>query len=178
LADEAGWIGAADTGVLIVTKDDLTVIRQRTDAERDALTGCGVDAGNIYDVPSDSTIEGALADAGPVITANQDVQNWIVVGGNDESVKGAIQALEIAGVTTDQIIGVGLGAYEACKEWEAGIDSGFKSALFLSGRDVGDTAMNLLIVASGDAGSLPQESIAPTSIVDPTNWQEAPGLCA
>lgn len=178
LVAEAGWGGDAATGALIVTKDDLTVIRQRTDAEKSMLTGCGFSDSQLLDVPSDSTIEGALADAGPVITANQDVTNWIVVGGNDESVKGAIQALEVAGVSTDQIIGVGLGAYEACKEWQAGQDSGFKAALFLSGQDVGATAMTALIQSAQDGSDHPAESIAPTSIVDPTSWQEAPGLCA
>ena len=47
------------------------------------------------------------------------VTNWIVFGCNDESVLGGLNALAAAGVKPDAIIGVGLGAYEACKPWAA-----------------------------------------------------------
>jgi len=173
------WLTDASkkVGALIIEKQDLTVITQRTDAEKAKLGACGVK--DIIDVPSDSTIDGALKDSGPVITAHPDVTNWIVVGGNDESVKGALQALASAGAKTDNIIGVGLGAYEACKEWKANTPSGFKAALYISGYDVGHTAIQELFDNITKGTALPAKAIAPTYMVDPTNWlaQQATGLC-
>ncbi|MGI8871072.1 MAG: substrate-binding domain-containing protein [Candidatus Limnocylindria bacterium] len=179
LLSTGGWLTDASkkVGALIIEKQDLTVITQRTDAEKAKLSGCGVK--NIIDVASDSTIDGALKDTGPVITAHPDVTNWVVVGGNDESVKGALQALASAGVKPESIIGVGLGAYEACKEWKAGTPSGFKAALYISGYDVGHTAVQELFDNITKGTPLPAKAIAPTYMVDPTNWtkQQATGLC-
>ena len=47
-------------------------------------------------------------------------------------------------MSPDNIIGVGLGAYEACKFWAADQPSGFKAALFISGLDVGASAAQVL----------------------------------
>ena len=179
LLTAGGWLTDASkkVGALIIEKQDLTVITQRTDAEKSKLTGCGVKS--IIDVPSDSTIDGALKDSGPVITAHPEITNWVVVGGNDESVKGALQALASAGAKTDNIVGVGLGAYEACKEWKANTPSGFKAALYISGYDVGHTAIQELFDNITKSTPLPPKAIAPTYMVDPTNWtqQQATGLC-
>lgn len=180
LLGDAGWLKDASkkVGALIIEKQDLTVITDRTNAEKAKLGACGVT--NLIDVASDSTINGALNDTGPAITSHPDVTNWIVVGGNDESVKGALQALASAGAKPDNIIGVGLGAYEACKEWKAGTPSGFKAALFISGYDVGHTAVQELFDNITKGTPLPAKAIAPTHIVDPTNWQQyqaSAGLC-
>ena len=65
--------------------------------------------------------------------------NWVVFGCNDEGVLGTTNALATAGASPDNIIAVGLGAYEACKPWAAGQPSAFKAGLFISGLDVGKT---------------------------------------
>jgi L-arabinose transport system substrate-binding protein len=109
--------------------------------------------------------------AGPIITAHPDVTNWVVFACNDEGVLGALNALATAGVKTDNIIGVGLGAYEACKPWAAGQPSGFKAGLFISGLDVGKTAATVLNDAVVNGKTPAASSYAPTSIVDPSNFK-------
>jgi len=94
-----------------------------------------------------------------------------VFGCNDEGVLGTLNALATAGVSADNIIGVGLGAYEACKPWAAGQPSGFKAALFISGLDVGNTAASVLFEAIMNGVTPPAMSFAPTSIVDPANFE-------
>ena len=109
--------------------------------------------------------------AGPIITANPEITNWIVFGCNDEGALGTINALATAGVNPDDIIGVGLGAYEACKFWAAGQPSGFKAGLFISGLDVGATAAQVLYDAVVNGVDPAENSYAPTSIVDPSNYE-------
>jgi L-arabinose transport system substrate-binding protein len=86
-------------------------------------------------------------------------------------VLGTLNALATAGALPENIIGVGLGAYEACKPWAAGQDTGFKAALFISGLDVGATAAQVLYEAVVNGVTPGPYSYAPTSIVDPTNFQ-------
>lgn len=179
LLDTAGWLKdtTKKVGALIIEKQDLTVITDRTNAEKAKLGACGVT--NLIDVASDSTINGSQTATGPAITSHPDVKNWVVVGGNDESVKGALLALASAGAKPEDIIGVGLGAYEACKEWKAGTPSGFKAALFISGYDVGHTAVQELYDNITKGTPVPPKTIAPTHMTDPTNWQQyqSTGLC-
>ena len=78
--------------------------------------------------------------AGPVITGNPGVNHWVGVACNDEGVSGGLNALRNAGFEAADVIGVGLGAYEACRPWQEGIDTGYRAALYLSGVDVGRAA--------------------------------------
>ncbi|HMD88741.1 MAG TPA: substrate-binding domain-containing protein [Anaerolineaceae bacterium] len=139
LLTSGGWLKdtTKKVGVLSVEVQTLSVCNDRTDNEKAAIEAAGVPAAQVFSVPYTGETLSAQDAAGPIITAHPDVTNWIVFGCNDEGVLGTLNALATAGVTPDNIIGVGLGAYEACKPWAAGQASGFKAALFISGLDVG-----------------------------------------
>jgi len=49
-------------------------------------------------------------------------------------------------VQANNIIGVGLGAYLDCKDWAAGKDTGNKSALYISGAEVGRSVASDVIL--------------------------------
>jgi L-arabinose transport system substrate-binding protein len=172
LLTASGWLSdtSKKVGVLSVEVQSLSVCNDRTDASKAKVTAAGVPAENIYPVPYDGHTEGAQDAAGPIITAHPDVTNWVVFACNDEGVLGTLNALAAAGALPDNIIGVGLGAYEACKPWAASQPSGFKAALFISGLDVGKSAATVLYDAVVNGKALPPETIAPTTIVDPTNY--------
>lgn len=174
LLAESGWLDNPDVtvGVLSVEVQTLSVCNDRTDAEKAAIQAAGVSEDAIYPVPYTGETLSAQDAAGPIITANPDVTNWVVFGCNDEGVLGALNALATAGVDPDNVIGVGLGAYEACKPWEAEQPSGFKAALFISGLDVGETAANVLYDAVVNGVEPPAETFAPTTIVNASNYTE------
>ena len=130
--------------MLSVEVQTLSVCNDRTDNEKAAIKTAGVTDAQIFPVPYTGETLSAQDAAGPVVTAHPDITNWVVFGCNDEGVLGALNALATAGVKPDNIIGVGLGAYEACKPWAAGQPSGFKAGLFISGLDVGKTAATVL----------------------------------
>lgn len=178
LLAQAGWLDDGESvGMLSVEKQDLSVCNERTDAEKQIVAEeGGLSEDQIFPVASDATIDGALNASSPVITANPDVTHWVVTGCNDESVKGGIQALLAAGIPVDNIIGVGLGAYEACKDWQTDEPSGFRGALYISGYEVGFAAVTALVEAINGT-ELPPETIAATALVDPTNWEESGLVC-
>ena len=140
LLGTAGWLkdSTKKVGVLSVEVQTLSVCNDRTGRE-------GEDPGRRRHQHLSRALQrarplSAQAAAGPIITAHPDITNWIVFACNDEGVLGTVNALATAGVSNANIIGVGLGAYEACKPWAAKQDSPWKAALFISGLDVGKTA--------------------------------------
>lgn len=168
----SGWLDNATYGILSVEVQTLSVCNDRTNAAREQVLAAGADEANIYAVAYEGTADSSLAAAGPVITAHPQVDKWVVFACNDEGVLGANNALANAGFAPDDIIAVGLGAYEACRPWEAGIDSAFKAALYISGVDVGDAAARALINTVTTGEPLPLETVANTTIVDPSNYAD------
>ncbi len=162
LLTDAGWMtdSSKKVGVLSVEVQTLSVCNDRTDNEKAAIKAANVPDAQVFSVPYTGETLSAQDAAGPVITAHPDVTNWVVFGCNDEGVQGTLNALATAGVTPDNIIGVGLGAYEACKPWAANQPSGFKAALFISGMDVGKTAATVLYDAVVN-GKTPAELLMP-----------------
>ncbi|HEY6056736.1 MAG TPA: substrate-binding domain-containing protein, partial [Candidatus Limnocylindrales bacterium] len=173
LLTDSGWLtDGSVVGMLAVEKQDLTVCNLRTDAEKAKLAAAGLPADRIYDVASGATVDTAFATAGPVISAHPDVTKWVVTGCNDESVLGALNALAAAGAKPADIIGVGLGAYEACRPWAANQETGFKAGLFISGLDVGSAAAQVLYDNVVNGKPLPPTTVAKTTIVDPTTYKD------
>lgn len=172
LLTDSGWLTDASkkVGVLSTEVQTLSVCEDRTNAAKEQMAAAGVAAENIFQVPYTGETQSAQDAAGPVITAHPDVTNWVVFACNDEGALGTINALAAAAVSTDNVIGVGLGAYEACKPWAAGQPSGFKAALFISGLDVGASAATVLYDNVVNGVALPPETIAPTTIVDASTY--------
>jgi L-arabinose transport system substrate-binding protein len=172
LLTDGGWLkdSSKTVGVLSVEKQDLTVCMQRTDAARAEVAKAGVAADAFYAVAGDGAVAGAQSAAAPVITAHPNVTNWIVFGCNDESVLGGLNALAAADVKPEDIIAVGLGAYEACRPWAANQPTGFKAALYISGTDVGSAAAQALWDNVTNGTPLPPATVAKTTIVDPTSY--------
>lgn len=172
LLAESGWLEGDDYGVMSVEVQTLSVCNDRTNAAREQVGAVGADEAKIVPVPYDGTTDAALSAAGPVITSNPGVNRWVVFGCNDEGVLGATNALRNAGFEPDDVIAVGLGAYEACRPWQEGVPTGFKAALYLSGVEVGDAAARALVAAIEAGEPLPERTVANTTMVDPTTFAE------
>lgn len=172
LLKTSGWLDGGGYGVLSVEVQTLSVCNDRTNAAREQVVAAGADAANIFAVAYDGTTDAALTAAGPVITANPGVDKWVVFACNDEGALGATNALKNAGFAPADVITVGLGAYEACRPWKEGIETGFKAALYISGKDVGDAAARALINSIETGEPLPEKTVANTTIVDPATFAD------
>lgn len=169
---ESGWLDGANYGIMRVEVQTLSVCLDRTVAATKQIVRAGGNPDNIVPVAYTGTTDSALSAAGPLITANPGVDKWVVFACNDEGVLGATNALKNAGFSPDDVIAVGLGAYEACRPWKAGIETGFKAALYISGVDVGVAAARALINAIENGVDLPLSTVANTTIVDPTTYAD------
>ncbi|MFJ9825114.1 substrate-binding domain-containing protein [Streptomyces sp. NPDC101160] len=174
---KAGW-NAADTRTVSTWKQDVTVCGDRVKAAKAAFaSAAGATVQNI-DVATDNTPTGAQDKVAATLTANPGVRHWVVWGCNDENVQGGVTALQNAGVGANDIIGVGLGAYLACKDWQSGKPSGMKAALFINGKDVGALAVQTMYDRLKNGKDFPAEAFAPTKMVDAASWQAAGVSCS
>ncbi|MCP9223646.1 substrate-binding domain-containing protein [Erythrobacter sp. LQ02-29] len=131
----------ASTGVLRLAFDSLETAQERTSGAIDALASEGFS--QVFDAPQrTSDTEGAFTAAAPVITANPAIDQWIIIGLNDESVIGGVRAAEGLSMTSGDIIGVGIGGSEAAvSELAKPTPTGFFATVLLSARRHGyDTA--------------------------------------
>ncbi len=172
LLTEGGWLEdeSITLGVLSTEVQTLSVCEDRTGAAKAAMLEVGVAEDAIFQVPYTGEAGSAQDAAGPIVTAHPDVTHWVVFACNDEGVLGTLNALAGQGVAADNVIGVGLGAYEACKFWAAEQPSGFKAALFISGQDVGAAAAQVLYDNIVNGVELPESTVAPTTIVDASTY--------
>ncbi|MEE1820737.1 substrate-binding domain-containing protein, partial [Streptomyces sp. BE20] len=173
---KAAW-NPAETRTISAWKQDVTVCGDRVKAAKDAFGSAAPGVQNI-DVATDNTPTGAQDKIAATVTANPGVKNWVVWGCNDENVQGGVTALENAGIGADRVIGVGLGAYLACKNWGSGKPSGMKAALFINGKDVGALAVQTMYDKLKNSKDFPKEAFAPTTMVDATTWKTAGVTCS
>lgn len=172
----AGW-SAADTRILSVKQEDLAVCQDR---EKGALETFKVAAGEVpklVKVGTDNTVPEAQSQVGAALTGNPGVKHWVVIGCNDESVTGATTALGNARVAPSDVIGVGLGAYLMCKDWQAGKESGNKAALFVDGRVDGAASIRVLVEAIRSGAKPAATTLGKVVMVDATDWKQAGVVC-
>ncbi|MCX5208389.1 substrate-binding domain-containing protein [Kitasatospora sp. NBC_00240] len=169
-----GW-NSADTRILSVYGHDIPVCGERVHGALDAFHGKVPGSTKDLEIWTDNTAANARLKVALAVTANAGVKHWVVWGCNDENVQGAAQALRDAGFGPDNVIGIGIGAGLACREWLTGKPSAMRAALYIKGKDVGALAVEKLVTHIRRKQALPAETLAPTTMVDPTNWQ-ASGL--
>lgn len=176
LYQQAGW-AAADTRILSAYKQDQPNCVERVDGAAAAFSEAVADGPEVIEVGTDNSATDAQDKAGAIITANAGVKHWVVWGCNDENETGVVTALQNSGVAPADIIGVGLGSYLTCKDWNAGQETGNKSALFISGVEVGKAAVTSMVALLRDGTELPPTTVANTEIVDASNWEEKGVVC-
>jgi L-arabinose transport system substrate-binding protein len=177
LFKESGW-SLDDVRVIAAYEQQLSVCQDRESGEEAAFQKAVGGLPKIIKVGTDNSTMDAQNKTGAVVTANPDVKHWIAWACNDENLVGVTTALANASAPAANVIGVGLGAYLTCKDWQAGQTTGNKAALYISGRDVGDAAMRVLVAAIRDHKPLPAKTIANTTIVTPENWKAVMGSCS
>ncbi|PKN35287.1 MAG: sugar ABC transporter substrate-binding protein [Deltaproteobacteria bacterium HGW-Deltaproteobacteria-19] len=145
-AKARGW-NLKNVGFLRMSFDSLPTIKERTDGATAALLAAGLPKARIFDSPMKTLdVEGSFNAANITITKHPDITLWIVVGGNDNSVLGAIRALEGHRFRADSAIGVGINGTEAVAEFQKKNKTAFIATILLNARQHGyDTAKSMFL---------------------------------
>jgi L-arabinose transport system substrate-binding protein len=140
--DKRGW-NYDNVGYLVMTFDQLPTITERTNGATDVLLENGFPEENVFNSPMKTLdTEGSFNAANFALTKHANIDKWIVAGGNDSSVIGAIRALEGQGFGAENVIGMGInGSNFVVNEFEKDEETGFYASVKLSAKRHGyDTA--------------------------------------
>jgi len=134
-AKRRGW-PLAETAVLRIAYDSLDTGRERTENGARAAIAGGIAPDHVFSAPQKTTdTEGGFTAADPVLTQQQAIRHWIVLGLNDETVLGGVRAAEGLGLGPDAVIGVGIGGSgTASAEFDKSRPTGFHASVLLSPR--------------------------------------------
>lgn len=180
---ESGW-NASNTKILEEWQFSTTVCTPRvTYADKLFRQNGGSSARSIpaIKVDTDNTTSGtpqsAFSKTQDTINGLHGVKHWIVFGCNDQNVQGAITALADAGVSVNNILGVGLGSDLACKDWQSNAPTGMKAALLFKGQDVGADAVKTMVAHIRNGTPFPQTKTVTFTMANKSNWKATGFTC-
>jgi L-arabinose transport system substrate-binding protein len=138
-----GW-SAAETGVCVVTFEELDTARERTDNAIAALKAAGIPAARIFKTPQKTTdIPGSFDAANILLTQQPTVRRWLIAGMNDNAVLGAVRAMEGRGFGAEKVIGIGINGTDCLDELRKPA-TGFFGSIFVSAPREGAHAAEML----------------------------------
>ena len=111
------------------------------------------------------------------LTANPSVTNWIFYSCNDDGVLGAARALENAGYSADQGMGIGIDGSRACDAFGSGKPSAFRGTMWLNSANHGALAVKLLLASIKDETALPVQSFTDPEYITLANFANFARLC-
>lgn len=135
-AKKRGW-NLKEVGVIKVTFDQLPTIKERTDGATDALKAGGFPVANIITAPQQKQeLESASNAAKAVLTRDGGkFKYWLIYGGNDSAVMGAVRATEERGIPANNVIGVGInGGQDVLDEFKKSALTGFYGSILLGAK--------------------------------------------
>ncbi|MCC8180036.1 MAG: arabinose ABC transporter substrate-binding protein [Planctomycetes bacterium] len=132
---EKGW-PIQEVGFMVTTFEELDTTRERTDGAIAKAIEMGFPEDQIYKAPIMQKMEipTALDAANVMLTKRPEVKYWLVGGPNDNSVLGAVRALEGRGIPVENAVAIGINGTDCIGELEkANPTSFYGSILGLAG---------------------------------------------
>ncbi|HEY2883319.1 MAG TPA: arabinose ABC transporter substrate-binding protein [Pirellulales bacterium] len=107
----------AETGLCVVTYNELDTARQRTEGAVEAAKAAGFPTEHIFEAPQKtSDIAGSSDAVAILLTKPLGVKHWLICGMNDSAVLGAVRATEQRGLNADDVVGIGINGTECIDE--------------------------------------------------------------
>lgn len=132
-----GW-PTEETGVCVVTFDELDTARERTDGATESIKAGGFPDAQVYKAPQKTSDQpGALNAVNILLTQQPNVKRWLICGMNDSAVLGAVRAMEGRGFNADNVIGIGINGTDCITEFEKPSRTGFFASSLLSAKQHG-----------------------------------------
>jgi L-arabinose transport system substrate-binding protein len=129
-----GW-KPAETGLCVVTYDQLETARERTDGATEALLAAGFPKDRVFKAPQKTNdTPGAHAAVDVLLTQQPGVKNWLVCGLNDNAVLGAVRAMEERGFKAANVCGIGINGTDCLDEFRKSEPTGFYASVLLTPR--------------------------------------------
>jgi L-arabinose transport system substrate-binding protein len=132
-----GW-KPAETGLCVVTYDQLETARERTDGATESLLASGFAKDRVFKAPQKANDTPAAHEAvGVLLTQQPAVKNWLICGLNDNAVLGAVRAMEDRGFKASNVCGIGINGTDCLDEFRKSEPTGFYASILLTPRKHG-----------------------------------------
>ncbi|RYG30668.1 arabinose ABC transporter substrate-binding protein [bacterium] len=129
-----GW-KPEETGLILVTRDELDTAKERTEGAQEGLVGKGFPAAQIYTAPQKTTdVPGGRDAANVVLTQHPTVKHWLIAGMNDAAVMGAVRATEAFNIKPENVIGIGINGDSALEDLKKPQATGLFGSILLQAK--------------------------------------------
>jgi L-arabinose transport system substrate-binding protein len=165
---------AEETGLCVVTRDELDTARARTDGAIESLKAAGFPESKIFKAPQKTTDQpGAMDAVSILLTQQQGIKRWLICGMNDDAVLGAVRAMEGRGFNAENVIGVGIGGTESIAEFERSAPTGFFASILLQPRQHGFKTAEMMYKWVHDGVEPPKDTRTAGILITRENFQQA-----
>lgn len=162
-----------ETGVCIITWDQLDTAKDRTDGEYDALVECGFPKDRIFKAPEKSTDVTGAFDAGNILlTQHPEIKRWLITGMNDSAAMGAVRAMEGRGFTPETAIGIGINGTECIGEFEKEKPSAFYASILLEAKQHGYLTTEMLYHWIAEGKEPPKDTRTTGILINRDNFKQ------
>jgi L-arabinose transport system substrate-binding protein len=98
-----------ETGMLVVTYEELDTARERTDGAIETATAGGFPKDKVFKTnEKGQDIADSRAAATAILTQHPEIKNWLLTSMNDAGALGAVRATETFNIAPDHVIGIGI----------------------------------------------------------------------
>lgn len=126
---------AGDTGLLVITYDQLDTARERTEGTIETLVASGFPRDRIFTAAEKTTdVPGSRDAASAALTRNGTVKNWLIASMNDAGVIGAVRASETFNIPAERVIGVGIGGDSSPEDFKKPAPTGLYGSILLQAK--------------------------------------------
>jgi L-arabinose transport system substrate-binding protein len=172
-----GWDAPDHTvGILSVEDRKVETCMNRNNGAQDAFLKAvpTFTADGIIRVPYDGTMVSAIDAVTTTLTANPQIDHWIVWSCNDDGVLGTSRALENAGGydPATQMMGVGIDGSRVCEAFGPGNPIGYRGTLWLNSYNHGYAAIKALHENVVNGTPLPDPAFQPAELITLDNFAD------
>jgi L-arabinose transport system substrate-binding protein len=169
---ERGW-KPEETGLCAVTFDENETIKERTDGAIDAATEAGFPKDRVFKAPQTKLdVEASLNSVNALLTKQPGVKRWLICGGNDSAVMGAIRATEGQGLTPKEVCGIGINGTDCLVEFERESPTGFYASVLLAPKAHGYGTAEMVYKWVKDGVEPPMDTRTVGTMINRENYKQ------
>lgn len=169
-----GW-KPEEVGAIVILKEGLETAEQRVGGAKEVLTQNGFLASNIFIGSWQGAVDIAAASdaANAIITRESKFKKWVVFSSNDDGVMGAVRSLENAGVSAENVIGVGINGTTAAQDFKKDKPTGVFASVLLSPRTHGAQTVEMMAAWLRENKTPEMETYTAGTVINRQNYIEA-----
>lgn len=162
-----------ETGVCVVSFDELDTARERTDGATESIKAGGFTDAQIFKAPQKTSDQpGALNAVNILLTQQPNVKRWLICGMNDSAVLGAVRAMEGRGFNADNVIGIGINGTDCITEFEKPNRTGFFASSLLQAKQHGYQTAEMMYKWIKDGVEPPKDTRTIGVLINRENFQQ------